>query len=107
MITFDQWLDIVTGTTDPEAGFDIQEDVHGSASLIFEWKAGNITNAQIIEVLNFDGSDAELTTVKTFLDGLTNAQTLALQAAMDIAAKNITMTGITYNKALLRTRFGL
>jgi hypothetical protein len=107
MITFDQWIDVIVQTSEPEAGFDIQQDVHGAASLIFEWKAGNITNAQIIEAFNFDAADGELTTVKTHLNGLTNAETLALQAAMDLAAKGIAITGVTYDKALLRTRFGL
>jgi hypothetical protein len=106
-VTFDQWLDIVCRTSEPETGFSIQADVHAAAALMDEWAASNLSNAQMIEALNFDGADSELTTVKTHLNGLTKAETLALQSAMILAADQVALTGITYNKSLLRTRFGL
>ncbi len=107
MVTFDEWLDIIVRTSEPEAGFSIQQDVHASAALMDEWQVGNLTNAQMIEALNFDGTDTELTTVKTHLNGLTKSQTLSLQSAMILAENQVSLTGITYDKTLLRTRFGL
>lgn len=107
MVTFDQWLDIVARVAGPEAGFSIQQDVHACAALMDEWQVGTLTNAQMIEALNFDGTDPELVTVKTHLNGLTKSQTLSLQSAMILAENQISLTGISYNKALLRTRFGL
>lgn len=107
MITFDQWLDIIARVTEPEPGFGIQQDVHAGAALMDEWQAGNLTNAQMIEALNFDGSDPELATVKTHLNGLTKSETLSLQSAMILAETQVSLTGVAYNKALLRARFGL
>jgi hypothetical protein len=77
--------------------------VHGAASVMCEWQAGNLSNQDVISLMNFDSGDSELTTVRTHLNGLNKADTLALQAAMDLAAKEIT----GYDKALLRERFGL
>lgn len=107
MITFDEWLDIIARVSEPEAGFSIQQDTHASAALMDEWQVGNLTNAQMIEALNFDGTDTELVTVKTHLNGLTKSQTLSLQSAMILAENQVSLTGVTYDKALLRTRFGL
>lgn len=107
MVTFDQWLDVVSRVSEPEAGFSIQQDVHTCAALMDEWQVGVLTNAQMIEVLNFDGTDPELVTVKTHLNGLTKSQTLSLQSAMILAEHEISLSGISYDKALLRTRFGL
>jgi hypothetical protein len=107
MVTFDQWLDIIARTSEPEAGFSIQQDVHASAALMDEWQVGNLTNAQMVEALNFDGLDPELATVKIHLNGLTKSETLSLQSAMILTASQVSLTGITYDKTLLRTRFGL
>lgn len=107
MVTFDQWLDIIARVSETEAAFGIQQDVHACAALMDEWQVGNLTNAQMIEALNFDGTDPELATVKTHLNGLTKSQTLSLQSAMILAENQISLTGVTYDKALLRTRFGL
>ena len=107
MVTFDQWVDIIARVSEPEAGFGIQQDVHTCAALMDEWQVGNLTNAQMIEALNFDGTDSELATVKIHLNGLTKSETLSLQSAMILAEHEISLTGISYNKALLRTRFGL
>ena len=102
-ITFDQFLQCICHTREVEAGYEIQGDVHGSASIMYEWKAGNLGNNDVVTIMNFDNTDPELTTVKIHLNGLTNAETLALQSAMDLAQKEIT----GYDKALLRMRFGL
>lgn len=107
MVTFDQWLDVIGRVSEPEVGFNIQQDVHACAALMDEWQVGNLTNAQIIEALNFDGTDPELVTVKMHLNGLTKSQTLSLQSAMILAENQISLTGVAYDKALLRTRFGL
>lgn len=106
-LTFDQWLDVICRDAEPETGFGIQQEVHTCAAALDEWEAGNLTSAQFIELINLDNTDPELTTVKTHLNGLTKADILALQSAMILAAEQVTLTGVTYSKALLRTRFGL
>ena len=114
-ITFDQLLETIVfdpvlpgRIRKPEAGFEnVQGNSHAIGSLIFEWKINNLTNAQIIEILNLNVADSELTTVKTSIDALNKADTLALEDAMILAENAISASGITYNKALLRARFGL
>jgi hypothetical protein len=107
MLTFDQWLDVIVRTSEPEVGFEIQSDVHASAALIYLWQQDEVTNARMIEALNFDGADPELTTVKTHLNGLSKEDTLALQSDMILSAINFSVTGLAWDKARLRTKFGL
>ena len=106
-ITFDQLLETITRVREPEPGFSIQADVHKIASIIFEWKNDNLTNAQAASMLNLDLTDPELATVKVFLTTLSKADTLSLHHAMLLAEDVVTTTGVTYDKALLRLRFGL
>ena len=107
-VTFDQWLDIVLRVTEePEVGFNIQADVHACSALIQLWQLDDVSNAQMIEALNFDGADPELTTVKTHLNGLTKADTLALQSDLILGAINFSVTGLSWDKPRLRTQFGL
>jgi len=108
MITFDEFLETITGEREPEFGFSrVQGSAHTFAALMWEWSQDNVTNAQAIEIANFDSSDTELVTVKIYLNGLSKADILSLEDAMILASEEISATGITYDKALLRARFGL
>lgn len=107
MITFDQLLDVMLGDLEYEDGFDLQEHAHTVGRLMFEWREDNLSNSQTAEILNLDTSDPELSTVKTYLNSLTKADVLALEGALILAKASISATGITYDKAYLRSRFGL
>lgn len=106
-ITFDQFLDVVTRISEPEPGFGIQADVHASAAIIEQWQNDDLSNSQVVEIMNLDNTDPELPDVKVHLDTLNRADTLALQSAMILAKDGVSATGITYDKAYLRPLFGL
>lgn len=102
-ITFDQLLEVIVGALPPEAGFGMQVEAHTVGSIIFEWKMNNLSNAQMATILNLDNDDPELTTIKAHLNTLTPTDIQCLESIMILTQKGIS----GYNKALLRTRFGL
>lgn len=106
-VTFDQWIDIVINNAEPEPGFRIQGLVHEAISVFIEWKLDELTNSQAAEILNIDTGDAEVGTVKTYINGLSLAEMLEIERALLLARQGVSATGITYDKALIRTRFGL
>ena len=91
----------------PEEDFGLQGSAHTVGRLLEQWKRNILTNSQIIEILNLDGSDPELVTVKTTFNGMSNAEALAVEGALILANNQIGATGISYDKAHLRTLFGL
>ncbi len=105
-ITFDQLLQCITRERKPEEGFP-QGSAHTVGRLFEQWKRDILTNAQIIEILNLDSGDSELTTVKTTFNGMNNAEALAVEGALILATDQISAAGISYDKAHLRTLFGL
>lgn len=105
--TFDQLLDVLVTGNGSEPDQKLQNKVHQFSWIMLEWKLNNLTNAQVIELLNLDGSDPELTTVKTHLNGLGVADTIALEAVIDLARNEVSATGVVYDKAKARERFGL
>ncbi len=106
-ITFDELLQCITREREPEVGFGIQGSAHKVGRLLEQWKLDILTNAIIIEILNLDGADPELTTVKTTFNGLNNAEALSVEGALILATDQISATGFSYDKAYLRTLFGL
>jgi hypothetical protein len=110
MKTFDQLLDVLITGTGGDNGFP-QNDTHGFVHLMYQWLFGGLTNAQIIEALNLDNTDPELATVKTHLDTLTKSDIIALESSLFLARLEnhgeLSITGISYDKARLRTLFGL
>ena len=107
MITFDQLLDCITRQREPEEEFDIQAQSHTVGAIFLEWKLNNLTNAQVIEILNLDASDPELATVKTTFNGFNKADTLAVEHIFILAEKGVSATGKAYDKAFIRSFFGL
>ncbi len=105
-ITFDQLLQCITREREPEEGFP-QSSAHTVGSVLGEWKRDVLTNSHVIAILNLDGADPELATVKAAFNAMTHAEALAVEDALILAAEQISATGISYDKARLRTLFGL
>ena len=102
-ITFDQWIDIILDNALYEEGFKIQNNVHSAAAVLHEWKLDNLTNQEAATILNADLGDSEWTTVKTYLNALSNVDSLAVEMAMRLARDGID----GYDKTALRARFGV
>ena len=103
MITFDQFIDTILDNREFEDGYKLQGDVHGASHVIFEWKVDNLSNSEVITLMNFDSADPELATVKTHLNGLSKADTLALEAVLGLGQRGTE----GYDKTEIRVRFGL
>lgn len=106
-ITFDQLIDCMLGSAEPESGFEVQSNIHLVLSVLYEWKMDNITSSQAQEILNVTNSDEEAAAVRTFLGGIDKADMLAIERALMLARRGISATGVTYDKTLIRNRFGL